>query len=111
MAKMFEVNTMKGSVVTAKMAGMLSTAKRTSLASISSCLLYTSTSSEKRRIPNRLRISSSTHAMSFLRKFVFRAPGYKHNGNEGSTVFTSGFMRAPHCCAAPRCVRPAAGGS
>ncbi|MNN38830.1 hypothetical protein D3C81_1528430 [compost metagenome] len=35
MAKMLEVNTMKGSVVTAKIAGMLSTANTRSLASIS----------------------------------------------------------------------------
>ena len=35
MAKMFEVKTMNGSVVTAKMAGMLSTANTRSLASIS----------------------------------------------------------------------------
>ena len=33
-AKIFEVNTMNGSVVTAKIAGMLSTAKTKSLASI-----------------------------------------------------------------------------
>ncbi|MNG30537.1 hypothetical protein D3C84_1161690 [compost metagenome] len=33
-AKMLEVNTMKGSVVTAKIAGMLSTANTRSLASI-----------------------------------------------------------------------------
>ncbi|MNI96772.1 hypothetical protein D3C73_1552950 [compost metagenome] len=36
MAKMLEVNTINGSVVTAKMAGMLSTANTTSVASITS---------------------------------------------------------------------------
>ena len=48
MAKMLEVRTMKGSVVTAKIAGMLSTAKMTSLNSI---IINTSKSGVAMRLP------------------------------------------------------------